>query len=238
MSLKTRFVAFATAVVAAGALSAGVASVASAATCPEGTLICQPINNFEVSGTLTAKKLNQTIELKGGTFNGFAAIKTFVPVTGIIQGVTSIPQFEAPIKLFGLTTKVGLSFEEVGEASGVLNQVAGGTGNCANNPAGICVLETIPTSANIGFTSINLFGLKLPLHCKTSKPVSLPLESNLLLFEELLNPAIGSHFTGTTSFPSVSCNFFEEPLTALFNSALLTSLFSGPGNTYSLFVKA
>jgi hypothetical protein len=238
MSLKTRFVAFATAVVAAGALSVAATSAASAATCPEGTILCKSIENFEVSGTLTAKKLNQTIELKGGTFNGFVALSSFVPIAGELDGVTSIPPFEAPIKLFGLTTKVGLTFEEVGEAKGTLTGAAAGTGNCAANPAGICVTESIPTSANIGFTSITLLGLKLPLSCKTSKPASLPLEETLLLFEELLNPAVGSHFTGTTTFPSVTCEFFKEPLTALFNSALLTSLFSGPGNNYSLFVKA
>jgi hypothetical protein len=238
MSLKTRFVAFATAVVAAGALSAGVTSAASAAECPAGTLLCKQIENFEVSGTLTAKKLNQTITLpSGGTFNGFVALSSFVPIAGSLDGVVAVPAFEAPVKLFGLTTKVGLTFTSP-EAKGSLTGVPAGTGNCANNPAGLCVNEKIPTSATIGFTSITLFGLKLPLHCKTASAVSLPLEENLLLFEELLNPAVGSHFTGTTSFPPVSCNFFEEPFTALYNSALLTSLFSGPGNNYSLFVKA
>jgi hypothetical protein len=246
MSFKTRFVAFASVLAAVGAISVAATSAASADICeseaaagklPAGTLLCNSIENFEVSGTLTDKKLNQSVELKEGTFNGFVAITGVGPITGVIHGVTAAKPFEATIKLFGLPTKVGLTFTQVGESNGVLNQIAP-TGNCLAAPEELCVHESIPTSANLGFTSITLFGLKIPLHCKTSSPVSLPLEENLMLFGELLNPAIGSHFTGTTTFPSISCNFFEEPLTAIFNSVLLTSLFSGPGNSYSLFVKA
>jgi hypothetical protein len=250
MSFKTRFLAIASTLAAVGAISVAATSAASAATIceteasklPAGTVFCKSIENFEVSGSLTAKKLNQSIELKEGTFNGYAAFTSLAffeqNVHGVIHGTVSVPPFEATIKLFGLSTKVGLSFTQEGPSEGVIESVADGTGNCANIPTAPCVKETIPTKANIGFTSITLFGLKLPLHCKTAKPASLPLEENLLLFQELLNPEVGSHFTGTTTFPPVTCNFFEEPLTALFNSALLTSLFSGPGNSYSLFVKA
>jgi len=245
MSFKTRIVAFATMLAAVGALSVAVTSAASATTIcereaaanklPAGTVFCESIENFEVSGTLTAKKLNQSVELKEGTFNGYVAFQSFAPIKGNINGVTSAKPGEAPIKLLGLETTLGFTFEQVGEANGVLDQVASGTGNCANNPGGICVHESIPTQANLGFTSIKLLGLKIPLNCKTSKPVSLPLEEDLLLFEELLNPAVGSHFTGTTTFPSVKCT---NEIFALLNSSLLTSLFSGPGNNYSLFVKA
>jgi hypothetical protein len=245
MSFKTRFVAFASTLVAVGALSVAVTSAASAETIcereakagklPEGTVFCESIENFEVSGTLTDKKLNQSVELKEGTFNGYVAFKSFFPVEGSLNGVTAAKPFEATIKLFGISTKVGLTFTQVGEANGSLTSVAAGTGNCAANPEGICVHESVPTKANLGFTSITLFGLKIPLSCQTSSPVNLPLEENLLLFEELLNPLVGSHFTGTTTFPSIKCTEF---LTGPFNSVLLTTLFSGPGNGYSLYVKA
>jgi hypothetical protein len=233
----TRFVAFASTLAVCGALSVAATSApAAAATCPEPNFLCEKIENFEVFGTLHDKKLNQDVQLKEGAFNGIVAITGISPITGVIQGVTTAKPFEAPIKLFGLTAKVGLTFEEVGEANGVLDQIEP-AGNCLAAPSELCVHESIPTQANLGFTSITLFGLKIPLHCKTSKTVSLPLEEDLMLFAELLNPKVGSHFTGETTFPSISCNFFEEPLTAVFNSVLLTSLFSGPGNTYSLFVK-
>jgi hypothetical protein len=145
----------------------------------------------------------------------------------------AIKPSEATIKLFGgLPTKVGLTFEQVGEAEGLVTSAL--SSNCVNSPGDLCVHESVPIKANIGFTSLTLFGLKFPLSCKTATAVNLPLEENLLLFEELLNNTVGSHFTGTTAFPAINCTEF---LTGSFNSALLTSLFSGPGNTYSLFVK-
>jgi len=245
MSFKTRLVAFASTLAAVGALSVAATSAASAETIceregaagklPEGTVFCNSIENFEVSGTLTDKKLNQSVELKEGTFNGFVAFTGFNPIKGILRGVTAAKPFEAPIKVFGIETKVGLTFEEVGEANGVLEQVPStGNPNCEANMADVCVHESIPTEANLGFTSISLGLIKIPLNCQTATPVQLPLEENLLLFTELLNPAVGSHFTGTTTFPPIRC---KELLTGLFNSVLLTTLFSGPGNTYSLFVK-
>jgi hypothetical protein len=248
MSFKTRFLAFASTLAAVGAISVAATSAASAEICeteaaagklPAGTVFCKSIENFEVSGTLTDKKLNQSVELKEGAFNGFVAFTSFAfsNIHGDLHGVTTAKPFEAPIKLFGLTTKVGLTFEEVGEAEGEIQGPIPPSGNCMASEI-LCVHESVPTKANLGFTSITLFGLKLPLHCKTSTPVNLPLEENLGLFDELLNPSVGSHFTGTTTFPSISCSFVQEPLTALFNSVLLTTLFSGPGNTYSLFVKA
>jgi hypothetical protein len=245
MSFKTRLVAFATTLVAVGALSVAATSAASAETIcereakagklPAGTEFCESIENFEVSGSLEVKKLNQSVELKEGTFNGYVAFTSFAPVSGSLNGVTAAKPFEATIKLFGLPTKVGLTFEQVGEANGSLTQTEFGTGNCANNPSGLCVHESVPTQANLGFTSITFFGLKIPLSCKTATPVNLPLAEDLLLFEELLNPLVGSHFTGTTTYPPIHCSEF---LTGLFNSALLTTLFSGPNNNYSIFVKA
>jgi hypothetical protein len=233
MSVKTRFVAFATTLALCGGLSVAATSApASAAECPAMSFLCEKIEGFEVFGTLHDKKLNQDVQLKEGAFNGIVAITGVAPITGIIEGVTTAKPFEAPIKLFGIETKVGLTFEEVGEAKGVLDQIEP-TGNCLAAPSELCVHESIPTQANLGFTSITLFGVKIALNCKTSSTVSLPLEENLMLFAELLNPKVGSHFTGETTFPSIKC---EGPAGAI-EGIVLTRLFSGPGNTYSLFVK-
>jgi hypothetical protein len=241
---KTRLVAFASTLAAAGALSVAATSAASAETIceregtagklPAGTIFCNGIENYEVSGTLTDKKLNQSVGLKEGTFNGYLAFTSIFPFEGNISGVTAQKPFEATIKVFGIPTKVGLTFE-LGEANGVFTEIEpAGSPNCEVSPGEPCEHVSIPTSASLGFTSITLFGLKLPLRCKTSSPVSLPLEENLLLFEELGNPTVGLHFTGTTTFPPIHCTGF---LVGPFEGTLLTTLFSGPGNTYSLFVK-
>jgi hypothetical protein len=207
---------------------------AAAGKLPAGTFFCKSVENWEVSGALTVKKLNQAIEVKEGTFNGFLALTSFTPIEGDLHGTVAIKPSEATIRVFGTPTKVGLTFEQVGEAEGLVTSVLAGTGNCAISLGDRCVHESVPIKANIGFTSITFFGLKFPLSCKTTTPVNLPLEENLLLFEELLNSTVGSHFTGTTTFPSISCTEF---FTGFFNSSLLTSLFSGSGNTYSLFVR-
>jgi len=245
MSLKTRILVFASTLGAVGAMSVAATSAASAETIcereaaanklPAGTILCESIENFEVSGSLGVKKLNQSVELKEGTFNGYVAFQGISPVKGVIGGVTAAKPFEASLKIFGIPTKVGLTFEQVGTVSGSLDSILPeGTPSCEALPEFPCVHETIPTTAKIGFSSITILGLKIPLNCAAS-PVSLPLEENLLLFQELLNPSIGSHFVGTTTYPKVKCT---NELFALLNSSLLTSLFSGPGNSYSLFVKA
>jgi hypothetical protein len=245
MSLKSRVVMLAGTLAAVGAMSVASTSAASAATIceteaaagklPAGTVFCESIENFEVSGTLGIKKLNQTVELKEGTFNGYVAFSSFAPITGVVSGVTAAKPFETTLKIFGLSSKVGVTFEQVGTVKGSLDQIAPeGSPNCELNPAAPCVTESVPTEANLGFTSITVLGLKIPLECKTSKPVKLPLSENLRLFEELLNPEVGSHFVGTTTYPSISC----KGLLGLIEGGLLTSLVSGPNNSYSLFIKA
>jgi hypothetical protein len=206
---------------------------AEAGKLPPGTIVCFGVENWEVSGSLTDRKLNQSLELKEGTFNGFSAFTNIEPVTGVIHGVAAVKPFEATIKLFGTSTKVGLTFEEVGEANGSINEIAHGTGNCVVAPEELCVHESIPTQANLGFTSITLFGLKIPVSCKTVTPVSLPLEEDLMLFGELFNPQVGSHFMGTTTFPPVKCG----GAFGIVDSVVLSALFSGPNNRYSIKIR-
>jgi hypothetical protein len=63
----------------------------------------------------------------------------------------------------------------------------------------------------------------------TSEPLAFNLLDTLPL-EELLST--GAHFMGTTKFPAVKC----EGTNGTLDSAILTSLFSGPGNPYSITI--
>src|SRR5262245_39460755 len=72
--------------------------------------------NYKVRGTLTPKKLNQTITLPTGSFNGEAQLN-FVPepgggfgVEGPLVGVTELPPFTAEVKVFGLPAKLATKF--------------------------------------------------------------------------------------------------------------------------------
>lgn len=175
--------------------------------------------NWVVSGSLTPKKLNQAINLPAGsTFNGNTTLEVAEgKVSGPVTGNIFIPPFKAPVTLAGLKQNIGITFEPVGSIAG---SVTPGTG--AFN-----VILSVPTKANIKFTSLSVFGLDLPVSCQTVEPVTLNLSAELNAFE-LINS--GSHFSGTATFPIVRCGgplgFFEGPL--------LSGLFSGPENSYSI----
>jgi len=225
--------------VAMGAMAVATASASAAPlTCEEAKStapICVNFVQFEASGSITDKKLNEPIPLNEGRFNGYLELVNLAPITGLVHGlVTSQPQ-EVEVKLFGSPAKLAVTFEQVGVTNGSLNQIAAeGSPNCERIPTEVCVNLSVPTEANIGFHSITVFGLKFSMNCKTSKPISFPLSENLMLFEELLNFEVGSHFTGTTTFPSVTCG---PELFKFLNESLLTSNFSGPENPYSLFIR-
>jgi hypothetical protein len=196
--------------------------------------ICENFTEFEASGSILDKKLNQAIPLNKGLFNGYLELLSLAPITGQVHGlVTSQPQ-ELEVKVFGTTAKIGVTFEQVGVTNGSLTQLSPeGNPNCERIPTEVCVNLSVPTEANIGFTSFTIFGLKFSLKCKTATPISFPLSDNLMLNEELLNFEVGSHFVGTTTFPAVKCN----ELFAFITEPLLTSEFSGPENSYSLFIR-
>jgi lysophospholipase L1-like esterase len=176
------------------------------------------LENWVVSGSLTPKRLNQAIALpEGSTFNGEAAIDVLTG-SGTIEGTTTVPAFEAPIKILGIPAKVGLTVTQVGTSAGTISPsttLAGG------------LSVSLPTQLNLGVTSFTIFGLKIPNQCQTAEPLSLNLSDNLTI-EEL--DSTGLHFTGSTTIPRVKC---EGPL-GIVEEAVLSSLISGPGNAYSI----
>jgi hypothetical protein len=242
MSLKARSIgALGATLVAMGAMAVASATASAVAplTCAEAkseAKICEDLVEFEASGSITDRKLNQAIPLKEGRYNGYLELQNLFPVSGLVHGLVTSQPLEVEVKLFGSPAKVGVTFEQVGVVTGSLTQIEPkGSPNCELNPVEeVCVTLSVPTEANIGFTSVTVFGLKFPMKCKTSKPIVFPLTENLRLVEELLNFEVGSHFTGTTTFPSVTCG---AELFKFLNESFLTSDFSGPENSYSLFIR-
>jgi len=240
MSLKASSIRMlGTTLAAMGAMAVATASASAAPlTCEEAgstAPLCLNFVQFEASGSLIDKKLNEPIPLNEGRFNGYLELVSLAPITGFVHGlVTSQPQ-EIPTRLFGHNAKLTVTFEQVGITSGTLNQIpVEGSPNCERIPTEVCVNLSVPTEANIGFTSLTSSGTNFSMNCKTSKPISFPLSENLMLNEELLNFAVGSHFVGTTDFPPVTCA--KEPRQNK-NERLLTETFSGPDNPYSLFIR-
>jgi hypothetical protein len=226
MSRKTRRIT------ALGVSLAAVLAFAVAAT--SASAFVAPFENYNVNGTLTVKKLNQTLTLPTGTFNGKAEL-TFVPepgggfgVEGPLVGETSIPEFTAEIKLFGIPAKLRSTFEAE-PANGSLKSIA--ATECEGKTG--CETLSVPTNAEIGFNAITILGLTIPERCETIKKVLFNLQTNETLAKLLGGEApAGSFFSGTATFPPVFC----KGLFGLINGPLLTTLFSGPNNPYALSV--
>jgi hypothetical protein len=209
------------------ALTIAAFAAMSVAAAPAGAFIFKKnFVNWTVTGSITAKKLNQTINFPAGaTFNGEgeANVEGLQKITGTVTNATVfVPPFSATISILGIPTTVGTSFTQVGKSSGTLASVA--TSNCGGAEG--CVEVSVPAEANIGITSVGILGIKLPTSCTTSKPVSLPLKDDLTVFELF---ETGTSFHGTATIPSIKCGGLGGILIA----PVLTSLFSGPDNAYT-----
>lgn len=185
------------------------------------------IPEWLVSGSLTPKKLNQPVVLPAGSrFNGTANLELGETISGTLTGTVSVPPFTTTLTLLGVPTTVGVTFTQVGKPNGTVNSTA--PANCVGAPEWGCLALQIPTKANVGITAVGLLGAKLPTHCETSEPISLPLSENLTLDELLGEP--GPRFAGVATIPSVICHGLEG---AVLGPAL-TAVMSGPDNPYAI----
>jgi hypothetical protein len=177
-------------------------------------------SNWVLSGVLHIGKLNQDVALpEGSRFNGTASINLETQ-SGPLSGTVTVPTFNAMLKILGAPATVGLELTQVGSTEGSIGASTAIPGDFT---------LTLPTKANIGFSSITIFGLKMATKCVTSEPLAFNLLDTLPL-EELLST--GAQFVGTTKFPVVKC----EGTNGTVVSSILTSLFSGPSNPYSIML--
>jgi hypothetical protein len=186
-----------------------------------------------VSGSLTAKKSQQTVTLpEGSTFNGIAEFSVENPagvvlLNGTLTGSVFVPPFNATVTLpiLGTSTPVtmGITFTQVGQTEGIIKPGTGCSGE------GACVTLTAPARADVGFSVVGILGIKVPLHCETSEPIELAL-TQTLQFQELILK--GNHFTGTTTIPPIKCPGLQG---VVLGPALTTAL-SGPENPYSIAI--
>jgi len=192
--------------------------------------------NWPVAGSLTAVKSDQTVTLpKGSAFNGEGEIFIENPegtilASGTLTGTVTVPPFKATLTLpiLGIPTPVdvGVTFAQDGPAVGTIKPAPPAT---CSTPEGACVSLSVPAKANIGFTVLGVLGIKAPLFCETTEPLSLPLTETATLLELVTK---GLHFSGTTTIPSIKC----PGLQGLVLGPILTTTLSGPNNPYSIFI--
>ena len=180
------------------------------------THVIVKFNNWALTGFLTDKRLGQTINLANvGTFNGQAVL-----TANTFSGYVAVPAFSANVKIFGfLPTTVGLNMVEASPVSGSIGPDPNVSGNLVVNAS---------AKVNIYITAVGLFGINIPTTCKTATPVTFPLQGSF----PALQLTTGATFTGTTTLPAVQCGGILGGLL----SPVLTALFSGPGNAYSLSI--
>jgi len=168
-----------------------------------------------------------TEEIKNVVSKGQLAIRR-TGITGEITGAVAIPTFTANLefpKESGEEQLIGITLTEVGKVEGSVTST--NPALCGGNPT--CVNLKVPSKQNLTFT-VEAPGhsgeeIKNPvLHlCQTVTPIDLPLSTNLTLLEIV---AVGSHFTGTTTIPSITCNGKKAKRLG----KEMTETFSGPGS--------
>jgi hypothetical protein len=194
------------------ATTATTATTAHTTSSSSGTEVT--FENWKLTGSLTVKKLGQTINLPAGcTFNGHAT------VPGPVEGNTHCPPFTASVKILGLVpTTLGLELVQVQPVKGTITPAGGGN-----------LLFKATTSDNINITSVAILGLTIPTSCMTAEPILFPLETTA--------PAsalgTGATFNGEVTLPNVKCG--GGFLGVLFGK-VLTQLMSGPNNPFTFTI--
>lgn len=183
----------AVAMLAACAISVPAASAAD---------VVLPFTNYKVGGTLTVKKLNQSITLPpGSTFNGSANLTTTQ-----LSGDVFIPEFTSTIKVLGIPTQVTTKLEQVQPVQGTVTVDSDFTVHLRST-----------TTALLRIKKLRLGLLSVPTTCRTVEPILLTLNYDGPLSFPLA-------FDGTTTIPRLTgCGLLGPTL---------GTLLSGPGNTY------
>jgi hypothetical protein len=195
---------------------------------PASAGLVLPFENWAVWGSVTDKKLNETITLpKGATFNGSANLTTVTDteIVGTLGGSLFVPPFKAKLKLGGLVPiEVGVTLTQVGESEGTISTVP--PANCGRTRyGGVCTTLSITSKAVLGISGAGIGGVELPTECQTAEPLVLHL-SDTLPFGDVSEP----HFAGIVTIPSVTCNGLD----GLVLGPVVTALMSGPENPYVL----
>jgi hypothetical protein len=184
--------------VALMAACVGSAPAASAAD------VVLPFDNYQVGGSLTVKKLNQSITLPtGSTFNGSANV-----TQGTLSGHVSIPTFTSTIRVLGVPTHVTTQLVEAQPVQGTVKLDPDFTTHIRST-----------TSAILYIRKLRLGLLSVPTTCRTSAPIQLTLNYD--------GPfAFPINFDGTTTIPPLTGCGLLGPTLGL--------LLSGPGNPYHI----
>ena len=173
---------------------------------PGGGNFVVTLDKWPLVASVNLKTLGQTVNLP--TTSTFSANTDITAQR--LTGQLSIPDFKSSVKIIGIGSAIGLRITPVGDA----------TGTAVLDNQGQLHVHGM-AKANISVTSVS--GISVG-ECKTVTPVEFPIN-----FDGPISSLGNGNltFTGTTTFPQLKgCSI----------SAILSSVMSGAGQTYSFTV--
>ena len=168
------------------------------------------LDKWKLGGSMFIKGgINSTVDLPStSTFSANANV-----TAKTLTGGLAVPTFTENIKILGLPVDARITLVDNGT-----------TGSIDVDDAGQLHIHGA-AKATITIVNAGEFGINIPIGCRTSSPVSFPLN-----FDGPVS-ALGAGavtFSGTTTFPSLTgCGLYGP---------VLSLLFSGGGNTYTFNV--
>lgn len=176
---------------------------------PGGGNFVVSLKDWALTGNMTlATMQNQVVTLPDASS---LKVDSDMTAQALKNGVMTVPDFVATLKVLGINTKVGLRIAQVGGLDGSVSLDTSGKLHIHG-----------AAKVNISITSLDGIGVG---SCTTETPVVLPLN-----FDGPVSDlgAGGLAFSGTTTFPKIK---------GCLTSSIITSLMSGPGQSYRFMVK-
>ena len=192
---------------------AGVAAVAAVLICcafaAPASAQTIPFSNWDVKGSLTIKKLNQSVAFPAGSkFNG-----SLDAATRQLTGNVTVPTFKARLRVLGFPVDATLELVETSPVRGTV--VLGGTTTIDATSSFVIRVRRLSSP----FLPLNLVASR----CQTADPVTL-----VLRYSGPPDFVNGFAFSGTTTIPRLTGCGLTTPL--------LTALMSGPGNAFNVTI--
>ncbi len=175
---------------------------------PAGGDFVFPLADWNLSGSVKLGKLNQTLALPAGaTFDGAANL-----TTKQITGRTSIPYMSTSIRLLGLSVRVNLIITDAEPVTGTIELDDNGD-----------IHMRAQARVWINLRSFGVSVINFGANCRTQTPVTIALN---------FDGSVGK--LGTGELTSASESYFPQLVNCGAYGPVLSQLFSGNGNIFTL----
>ncbi|MBJ7328472.1 MAG: dienelactone hydrolase family protein [Solirubrobacteraceae bacterium] len=175
---------------------------------PAGGDFVFPLDNWDLKGSVKLGKLNQTLALPAGAnFNGAANL-----TTKRITGSTSIPYMATSVKIAGINVRTNLIITDAEPVTGTIELDDNGD-----------IHMRAQARVWINLKSFGVSIINFGANCRTQTPVTIALN---------FDGSVGK--LGTGELTSAAESYFPELINCGLYGPVLSQLFSGNGNIFTL----